>query len=246
MMFFPGLHIPSHARHFERCMVSVNRLRERRSGFGARDWIMDSGAFTEVTTHGGFREPVQAYAEQINRWSVDGAQLLAAVAQDFMCEPFALAKTGATVELHQEWTVERYDELLALRPAAYVIPVLQGWDPPDYAAHVRMYGSRLRAGAWVGVGSVCKRNTRPGDIEGVLHAIHGIRRDLRLHAFGLKLTALGEATIRDRLWSADSMAWSWAARRQGRNANDWREAARFVRRVETTDVQTGLFGCIRL
>lgn len=49
MKFYVGLHQPSHAANFARCMVSANRLKDRRSDFGARDWIMDSGAFTTVT-----------------------------------------------------------------------------------------------------------------------------------------------------------------------------------------------------
>lgn len=36
------------------------------------------------------------------------------------------------------------------------------------------------------------------------------------------------AGVREFLYSADSMAWSFAARKQGRSANDWREAARFA------------------
>jgi hypothetical protein len=34
------------------------------------------------------------------------------------------------------------------------------------------------------------------------------------------------------LHQADSMAWSYHARKQGRNGNDWREAMRLVETVE--------------
>jgi hypothetical protein len=37
--------------------------------------------------------------------------------------------------------------------------------------------------------------------------------------------------VRARLHSADSMAWSFAARWEGRNRNDWREAKNFIERV---------------
>ncbi len=228
--FYVGLHQPAHAARFERCMVSVSRLRARKSDFPAREWMMDSGAFTEVTKHGGFRFPPEEYAEHVARWSRCG-NMVAAVSQDYMCEPFALAATGGTVEQHQAQTVERYAAIRALRATAYILPVLQGWHPADYAAHVRLYGDLLAHGAWVGVGSVCKRNSSPGTIEDVLTAILQVRPDLRLHGFGLKLTALRSATVRALLHSADSMAWSFSARKQGRSGNDWREAARFVRRV---------------
>ncbi len=82
------------------------------------------------------------------------------------------------------------------------------------------------------VGSVCKRNKNPSAIEEVLRAIKAVRPDLRLHAFGTKLTALGNAYIRDNLESSDSMAWSFGAWKEGRNPNDWREAASYCDRVQ--------------
>ena len=85
---------------------------------------------------------------------------------------------------------------------------------------------------WVGVGSVCKRNSKPEQIEALLKATHRERPDLRIHGFGLKITALVNWVVRDLLWSADSLAWSFAARWQGRNPNDWKEAKGSVERVE--------------
>ncbi|MGX7709153.1 hypothetical protein [Methylobacterium sp. Gmos1] len=45
------------------------------------------------------------------------------------------------------------------------------------------------------------------------------------------MLVLLHAGVRELLYSADSMAWSFAARRQGRNGNDPAEAHRFVERV---------------
>ena len=81
MRFFTGLRQPSDAQHFDAAFVSVNRLRNRKSQFASKDWIMDSGAFTEVSTHGRYRSSVREYADEIVRWSGNG-NLLAAVAQD--------------------------------------------------------------------------------------------------------------------------------------------------------------------
>jgi hypothetical protein len=91
--FFTGLHQPSDAQHFAAAFVSVNRLRNRKSGFVVGDWIMDSGAFSEISTHGHYRHPVSEYAAQIRRWK-DNGNLLAAVSQDFMCEPWIVAKVA--------------------------------------------------------------------------------------------------------------------------------------------------------
>ena len=135
------------------------------------------------------------------------------------------------VRLHQRLTIERYDALLAEEPPCPIMPVLQGFRPDEYVAHVDAYGDRLRMGMWVGVGSVCKRNGDPAAIIAVLSAVKQVRPDLRLHGFGLKTTSLLNPLIRDLLHSADSMAWSFAARRQGRDGNDWREAVAFYDRI---------------
>lgn len=198
---------------------------------GVREWIMDSGAFTEISTHGHYRASVAEYARHINRWAFAGSGLVAAVAQDWMCEPHIIRKTGLSVAEHQRLTIERYDALLPLVPGVYVIPVLQGYAVDDYLRHLAMYGGRLAHGAYVGVGSVCKRNTNIRSIEAILSAIKEARPDLRLHGFGLKLTALSSAVVRGLLESADSMAWSYHARKNGRSANDWREAMAFTQKI---------------
>lgn len=226
MRFFVGLHQPSDAKHFNASFISVGRLRTRKSDFEVGDWILDSQAFRTIEIHGGYPYPVEEYAAQIQRWKRCG-NLLAAVTQDYMCEPAMLARTGLTVADHQRLTIERYDALLQCDTGRYIMPVLQGYAPEEYVSHIRQYGARLAYGAWVGVGSVCKRNGDPRAILEVLGAIKTERPDLRLHGFGLKTIALAHGVIRALLHTADSMAWSFAARRQGRNANDYREAERF-------------------
>lgn len=240
MLFFPGLHQPSDAKHFKCAFISINRLRQRKSGFKVRFWIMDFGAFSTILTHGGYPKPPEVYAAEIKRWSRNG-RLLAAVSQDFMCEPHMLAITGLTIAAHQRLTVERYDALTDCDTGGvYVLPVLQGYAPTDYVSHIHQYGARLTPGMWVGVGSVCKRNGTPTAVEEVLMAIKRARPDLRLHGFGVKITSLWSGIVRSLLRTADSMAWSFAARKQGRNANDWREAWRFARTIEDMQVQHSL------
>ena len=238
MRFYVGMHQPSNAAEFDRCMVSVNRLANRKSDFAVREWIMDSGAFTKVNKHGGYPDEPENYAEQVNRWGRCG-QMVAAVSEDYMCEPFVLERTGKTVHEHQALTVERY-ERISKAARYYVMPVLQGYHPSEYVEHIHAYGPLLRFGAWVGVGSVCKRNASPAAIEDVLTAIHRARPDLRLHGFGLKLTALASDVVRTLLHSADSMAWSWNARINGRDGNDPAEAHRYVERVRKQPVQRSL------
>lgn len=242
VVFYVGLHQPSDAQHFERACISINRLRGRKKLVRCQDVLVDSGAFTELHIHGKYRHPVEVYAAELHRLHSNGiVQIAAAVAQDYMCEPFMLAKTGLTIEDHQRLTIERYDELVAELHRLFegdcpfpVMPVLQGYAPADYVRHVGMYGDRLKPGMWVGVGSVCKRNGTPETIVEVLYAVNAVCPDLQLHGFGIKQTSLLHAGVRALLFSADSMAWSYSARKQGRDGNSWKEAMAFAQKVTRT------------
>lgn len=235
-IFFPGVHQPSDAGRLERCMISINRLERRVSDFEVHDWILDSGAFTRISTGRG-HIPEEGYVRHIERWAACG-NLLTAVSQDYMCEPFILRKAGQSVAEHQARTIARYQEIRhLLDPSIHLMPVLQGYEPEEYVQHIRQYGVLLQADEWVGVGSVCKRNASVHEIEWVLDAIRRERPDLRLHGFGLKITALRSHRVNQALFSCDSMAWSFSARREGRNGNDIAEAIQYTERVAGAPVQ---------
>ncbi|TPN11692.1 hypothetical protein [Mesorhizobium sp. B2-1-2] len=237
--FYPGLHQPADAQHFDRTCISINRVRGRKKPVECDDVIIDSAAFRELELYGEYRHSVDEHADELYRlWTADVIKITIAVAQDYMCEAFMLAKTGLSIEEHQRLTIERYDALKAALEERFggqcpfpVMLVLQGYAPYDYVRHIEMYGDRLTPGMWVGVGSVCKRNGDPEAIVEVLTAIHRARPDLLLHGFGVKATALMHSAVRALLYSADSMAWSYAARRQGRDGNSWHEAKAFAMRV---------------
>ncbi len=232
--FYTGLHQPSDAQRFERCCLHVQRLATRRKPLGCRALLLDSRAFNELRLFDHYRATPEAFADQIHRIADAAlAPRIVPVSQDYMCEPEILRMTGLTIAEHQRLTIVRYDAIRqALDPALPLMPVLQGALPQHYVAHLRQYGDRLHFGAWVGVGSVCKRNGHPREIAAVLRAIKAERPDLRLHGFGCKLTALSSAEVRAALWSADSLAWSYAARKQGRNRTIG-EAQRFLDQINT-------------
>jgi hypothetical protein len=273
MLFFVGWHQPvngpSGCGGFDHAMISINRLLKRRSKFAVKKWILDSGAFTRLTSEQGHL-PVEEYAKEILRWSNNG-ELLAAVSQDYLCDPFVLKATGLTILESQRLTIQRYDELKAtlqelntirelersfhdvyddfesdesqMEPLVvpYIMPVLQGYEPQDYVRHLEQYGERLAHGAWVGVGSVCRRNSKPGEIESILLAIHSDRPDLKLHGFGLKKTALTSSIVWDILYSADSQASTFAAWRNGANHNDPRYAIEYAESLRPP-AQMSIFG----
>jgi hypothetical protein len=96
---------------------------------------------------------VRRYRDEIGR-------LAWAAPQDWMCEPWIIAKTGLSIAEHQRRTVENYLTLRTLAPDLPFIPVIQGWRRSDYLACVEMYveaGVDLATAPVVGLGSVCRR-----------------------------------------------------------------------------------------
>ncbi len=129
-----------------------------------------------------------------------------------MCEPFMLARTGLTSRQHQERTVANLLELRALAPDLPFVPVLQGWGLADYVHRcVELYeraGVHLRTEPMVGLGSICRRQST-GEIHAIVESLSCL--GLRLHGFGVKTSGLGRYA--EHLASADSLAWSYHARR---------------------------------
>jgi len=90
--------------------------------------------------------------------------------------------------------------------------VLQGWQFADYLACADLYaaeGIDLAALPLTGLGSVCRRQST-GEIAAIVGALAW--RGIRLHGFGVKTGGLH--LYGHLLASADSMAWSYTARRR--------------------------------
>ena len=202
-------------------MVSVNRLARRKSPFSAQRWVLDSGAFTRITSGIGHLA-VSEYVAYIQAFKLCG-QLEAVVSQDYMCEPVALAATGRDVIDHQGMTTARYLALKEQSPVP-VIPVVQGWTVEEYQQHAASLSPYVPENAWVGVGSVCKRQGNPDGLASILEAIHQVRPDWKLHGFGVKMTALASARCWRLLHSLDSAAWSY---------DSWFGSTPEIHRVET-------------
>jgi hypothetical protein len=136
-----------------------------------------------------------------------------AASQDWMCEDAALKATGLSVLEHQRRSVDSVKRLRDLCDRVYWLPVLQGREPADYLRHVDAYlsaGIDLTSLPRVGIGSVCRRSSS-AEIRSVVETI--ANAGIRLHGFGVKSDGL--ALIHDRILSADSMAWSYVARKRG-------------------------------
>ena len=213
MTFYLGTHEPSWlARLDVRLFVSHRRLWRLRGLPRARcRWALDSGAFSELSMYGHWVTSPEDYATAIAAYDEQIKRLDWAAPQDWMCEPPILAKTGKTIDWHQRATIDSVQYLRANSSCVRVIPVLQGWELPDYLAHADQYadaGIDLTQEPTVGLGSVCRRQAT-SEIAHLVAELAAV--GLRLHGFGIKTSGL--AFYGRHLASADSLAWSYNARR---------------------------------
>jgi hypothetical protein len=217
--FLLGTHQPGWLATFRvPLFVSDRRIRNyRQLPQAAVPWALDSGAFTELATHGDWNHgptPVQ-YTARVRRYQREIGNLLWAAPQDWMCEPQILAKTGLSIAEHQHRTVSNLCTLRRLAPDLPFIPVIQGWTVAEYIRCVALYrevGIDVTSERLVGIGSICRRQGS-AEVGTILRALHAAGV-IRLHGFGVKL--LGLRRYGHLLTSADSLAWSFTARRSPR------------------------------
>lgn len=212
--FYLGTHMPHWLGLVDfPLFVSHRRLAGRRTLPRARGpWALDSGGFSELSLYGEWRTTPRAYVDATRRYANEIGQLAWAAPQDWMCEPFMLAKTGLGLDDHQSRTITSG---LTLRHQAPELPwrwVLQGYRLNDYLRHIDAHnraGIDLTREPVVGVGSVCRRQGT-GEIGAILATLTA--QGIRLHGFGVKVKGL--AAYAPYLTSADSMAWSTRGRHE--------------------------------
>lgn len=207
--------------------VSDVRLRDRKSFPRAlAPWGLDSGGFSELSNFGRWTIEPREYVERVRRYASEIGNLTFAAPQDWMCEPEIIqgnkAKkipgTGLSVKEHIRRTVENFFELKNLAPELPFIPVLQGWSEGDYLDCMEAYekkGLILKDQPLIGVGSVCRRQNTMSASVWISSWVQCY--GLKIHGFGFKVQGLD--FLAPFLQSADSMAWSFQARRMKQNGD---------------------------
>lgn len=214
MRFYLGTHHPNWLGEVAvPLFVSRNRLHQRKSFPQAlAPWALDSGAFSEVSKYGEWRTTILQYVAETKHYKDAIGNMEWAAQQDWMCEPFILAKTGLDIQTHQWLTTKNYMGLVEAAPEIKWLPVLQGWTSDDYLRHLDEFEKRGvdPAKTEFGVGSICRRQGTQDAIE-ILWRLKR-QRGVSIHAFGLKKQGL--VNVADLIVSCDSMAWSFEARRK--------------------------------
>lgn len=196
-------------------MVSYRWLKNRKKEIKQKAPLaLDSGGFTELEKNGEWTITAQKYTTDVRRLRDEiGLQFDFVAPQDWMCEPHMIEKTGLSVKKHQELTVKNYIELKQLAPDLPIIPVLQGFQMDEYKYCFELYlqnGIDLRNEPLVGLGSVCRRQNTD-EIADIIKTFSTGKYNLKIHAFGIKKGGLLKS--KENITSADSMAWSFRARK---------------------------------
>ena len=216
--FWLGIHMISKIPTVARPMfISAARLRIRRTFPRAgTPWILDSAGFSEISIHGRWTVDPVDYVRQVRLWSTEIGRMAHCVIQDWMCEPFMIAKTGLSVGRHQSLTVRSWEILNHISPDLPWVPVLQGYTLDEYHRCADLYerrGHNVTGLPLVGIGSICRRQGTKEAVK-VISSLFD-RGFKNLHGFGVKISGLsGKNSLSQYLASADSMAWSFRARKE--------------------------------
>lgn len=186
--------------------------------FNGLDAALDSAGFVAAVRYGGYRWSVRDYYDLVESypWAWHASM-------DYCCEPqiaqdrpLRLLRMAATAYMYGRCSRES-----ARRGLPRPMPVLQGWNPDEYA----MCAEWLPVDEWpelVGIGSVCRRHVHGND--GILSILDAVDRCLpayvKLHLFGVKSSALDLIAHHPRVASVDSMAWDVHARNARRTGRD--------------------------
>lgn len=212
--FYPGIGATYFIEHLERFIWNFTETLVNRKSplpIDVQIWMLDSGGFRQVIKYGKYRHTHEKYLSQIEMLKPKYFFNM-----DYMCESFALEKTGLSIKEHIEKTIDNHitilDKLNDYNIKSQFLGVIQGFEVDDYIYCIDRMKEQDIIQNYMGVGSVCRRNAER-EIYEVLNAIHNEIPDTKLHAFGVKGTIFDApygSRVVELLHSCDSMAWSMA------------------------------------
>lgn len=164
--------------------------------------FLDSGGFQMLSRFKEFPFTPQEYASFVTK-----VRPHFYASMDYPCEPELREKCSTTVKQQIEKTIENNIALMELETPAVLIPVIQGWKPPEYVYCIDRMREQGLLSNYMAVGSLCVRKS----IKTAEKVIQAVRKNMpkatKLHGFGLKISAFKNQYIFNNLYSSDSIAW---------------------------------------
>jgi len=198
-------------------MFSYRRLRNRKSPLPTlgKQWIMDSGGFSELHLFGKYTFNVDQYLLGILRFKPTFF-----CSMDWTCEPSSLKATGKSLLEHLTLSTQSH---IVLRESVEkknlldrLMGCIQGYHADDYLLHIDMLREHGLLEDYMGIGTLCRRQ-KTAEIIPILRQIkQNLPSRVKLHGFGIKTTTLRNPAIYGLLNSCDSMSWSRQAREESK------------------------------
>ncbi len=173
--------------------------------------FVDSGGFPSSFIHNGYNKSDSEYLHFVKKTKATYFAL-----RDYPCEPQILQKYNVTVRDQILRTVEHHIKLLDLLSnydlSAKPIPVIQGWEIEEYLFCLDEFREHGLISEYMAIGSLCRRNATTQIRKIILTVRDELKDSIKLHGFGVKLSALKNKAVWDALYSVDSAAWDFDAR----------------------------------
>jgi queuine/archaeosine tRNA-ribosyltransferase len=207
--------------------VMINYATKNNTPWGGIERLfIDSGGYSFMKGKGEYETDDEAYVAFLENTQPELFAL-----RDYPCEPEILDEHSRTVADHQRMTTERHRSLLGMiddcdgQPVA----VLQGWETDDYLRHLETYKQEGLLTGYLGIGSVCRRNSEQEIRDIILSVAAALPDGHDLHAFGVKSSVLQFSKVREALSSADSQSYEmqaqWGSLKRGLESKTWRDSA---------------------
>ena len=192
--------------YLPRVMLSYNMLRKIQKIWSINiPLMMDSGAFAVIQKYGKYLYSPEEYASGIEKWHPDIAWTM-----DYPCEPSIQRRGNYDSKRAQEMTIANQLKLLDLNADTQM--VVQGWTVQDYLENLDRIKEQGLLTERLGIGSVCRRGQNR-EIARIIRAIHNsVPSWVKLHGFGIKVSALKDTDAKFNLYSADSQSWDYERR----------------------------------
>ena len=192
--------------YLPRVMLSYNYVRKLKMPWRMQiPFMMDSGAFAVILKYGKYPFTPEEYALGIEKWHPDIAWTM-----DYPCEPSVQKKGQYDPISAQETTIDNQIRLLDQNAGTQM--VVQGWTVSDYLENLDRIKDQGLLTEHLGIGSVCRRGQNR-EIARIIRAIHNnVPSWVKLHGFGIKVSALRDTDAKFYLHSVDSQSWGYEMR----------------------------------
>jgi len=205
--------------------------------------FVDSGGFPSSFLYNGYNRTDLEYLHFVRKTK---ANLFAL--RDYPCEPQILQKYNVTAKDQIHRTLEHHIKLLELSERLEVkakpIPVIQGWELEDYYYCIDLFREHGLITDYMAIGSLCRRNATKQIQQIIIKVRQELPAWVKLHAFGVKLSALKNIVVWRALHSCDSSAWDFWARFEKRPLDTFEKSLETCRKyLEKIECLRRFFEC---